>query len=1185
MGARIILGVAMAAGLGWFGVESAAAVAPTGGNEPAVGSVMYRQALEHADDPNLFTPGDAVVVPYQPRLGDKTSIDGGSPVALPAGTASGRSMAQEKEGSPSATNDVLDPTAASPSAIGQPAEMQPAAASGNVLRREVFGYLPYWESSYSSSLNYDLLSAVAYFGVSVRGNGDLAKSTGGVTTTEWAGWTSSWMTNVINAAHAHGTRVLLSVEQFAWTSGGRDTQVMLLSNADYRAKAIGQIVSAVTQRGADGVSLDFEPIVSTQGANFVTFVRELRAALDAVKTGYEIVYCATGSIGYYDHAHLTAPGAADAVFIMGYDFRTGSSSYAGSIDPLTSPRPVYDLTQVIGLYRARVSLTKVILGLPWYGIAWSTVSNAPNATTKSSGCSPTSVLFGQASLLASQNGRNYDSIEQSAWTAYQLNCGDKDANGQPVMTWRELYYDDAQSLGVKYDMVNYWGLRGMGIWALCYDYGHPEIGALIASKFLTDRTPPKVGISFLPATQASEGFEVSWTGYDDWNGIASYDIQVSTDGGPFAGWLTGTTETSDDFQGSSGHNYSFRVRATDGAGNVSPWDVSSVYTSSPSLDIGSYIRVTASTLNERASASTSATVIKTAAAGTVLQIIGGPVTTSDNITWYQITGPFTAINAVEPLFPGLWVAATNGTTDWVEPITPPNTTSVSAGIAGYWVGTPGMLPSGTGIDRGKVFSPDGDGIRDTLPLSWSNTKAMDSMTLSIYRADGSVAGTIDLGAQGTGPQSFVWDGKLNGTVVPDGTYMLQLAGVSGGVTYYGPSPAPFGSWQTSHLAAVVDTTPSGTYYPVTPVRILDTRIKVGLTHGPLVSGVPQKLVIAGARANVPSGAIAVTGNVTVTGATTRGFVRLGSSVTSNSSTINFAAGQNRANGVTLGLASDGSLSAVYYASNGKGSVHVIFDLTGYFLRDPNGATFIPVAPTRIVDTREKKSQLYGALTAGKVSTFNVSGLAGVPANAVAVTGNATIASPSSYGYITVAPYINPSGEPPVSTLNFVAHETAANNVIVKLAGGKLQVEYFGPSRATVQFIFDVTGYFVPGLSGATFVPLTPGRVADSRVKLGLTGPIKTGRSGSFTVSGHVSVHPVAVAVVGNLTVAGASSYGWLAAGPGPVTGTSTLNFVAHENRANGFACLLGPGGKLYVTFRGVSGSYANVVVDILGYYR
>ena len=1182
----VALGLALALGSGWQGVGHASASGPTS-TPPISGprtdqtatTGSYQQALEHADDRVTFVPGDAVSVPYRHCAGDTTEVDGGLPVELPAGSASGRSIAASAQGSAWATSDVQDSTSGGSDGSGSPATAGrgKAVPAANVLRREVYGFLPYWESVAGPTLNYDILSTVAYFGVPVEGSGNLTKGGSG-----WAGWASSWMTSVINAAHTHGTRVALTVESFAWTAGERDQQVQLLSSPANSLTAAKAIAASVFQRGADGVNLDFEPIAAGQGANFNAFVKMLRVELDKLHPGYELTFCATGSTGYYDIATLTGPGAADAVFIMGYDFRTGTSGYAGSIDPLTSPRPVYDLTQVIKAYETRTSASKIILGLPYYGIAWSTTSNAPNAPTKSgSGCAATSVLFAQAALLASTNGRHYDSVEQSAWTSYQLTC-----NG--VATWRELYYDDAQSLGAKYDMINYWNLRGMGIWALGYDAGHPEIPSLVAAKFLNDKTPPRVGIVNLPASESNEGFPVSWTGQDDWNGIVSYDVQVSTDGGPFAGWLTGTKETGDDFQGSSGHNYSFRVRATDGAGNVGPWDVASTYTAAPSYAVGGFIDVVSTSVSERESASGGATVMATAARGTVLQIIGGPIVAADGV-WYQVTGPYTAVNATTPLFPGPWVAVTDqpGTTVYAAPITPPNSTAVAAGIANYSVGVPGLMPSGTGIDRGKVFSPDGDGITDTLPLSWTNAVAFDDVTLTVYRQDGSIAGTIDLGAHGAGPQTYTWDGIVSGsTALPDGQYVIQLTGTTGSTTYYAPSAAPFGEGQLAKAAVVIDTTASGTYYPMAPVRVLDTRHKIGLVGGFSVDKA-RPLSIAGVVPDVPKGAIAVTGNLTVTEATGAGWVRLGSTVAGNTSTINFKIGDTKANGVTLGLAPDGSLSALYHAANTKATVQLIFDLTGYFMRDAGGATFVPITPTRIVDSRANvKKGLGASLAAGKVTTFSVVGLAGVPAGAIAVSGNATVTGQTGVGYITVAPSLPTTGAPASSTLNFPMGDNRANNVTVPLSGGKLQVEYVGRARTTVDFIFDVTGYFVPGLSGATFVPLTPGRVVDSRTPpLGFKGPLATGGTAPFVVSGQVSVHPIAVAVVGNLTVTAQTSNGWLAVGPGPASSTSTLNFLYGDNRANGFVSLLGPDGTLTVTFKGDRGSTTQVVVDILGYYR
>ncbi len=79
---------------------------------------------------------------------------------------------------------------------------------------------------------------------------------------------------------------------------------------------------------------------------------------------------------------------------------------------------------------------------------------------------------------------------------------------------------------------------------------------------------------------------------------------------------------------------------------------------------------------------------------------------------------------------------------------------------------------------------------------------------------------------------------------------------------------------------------------------------------------------------------------------------------------------------------------MYQSRTGKGTVHFIFDLTGYFVRDANGATFVPLNPARVVDSRIKQG-IGGSLSTNRVYPFAVAGLGGVPASAIAVAGNAT----------------------------------------------------------------------------------------------------------------------------------------------------------------------------------------------------
>ena len=86
------------------------------------------------------------------------------------------------------------------------------------------------------------------------------------------------------------------------------------------------------------------------------------------------------------------------------------------------------------------------------------------------------------------------------------------------------------------------------------------------------------------------------------------------------------------------------------------------------------------------------------------------------------------------------------------------------------------------------------------------------------------------------------------------------------------------------------------------------------------------------RGKVPAGAVAVTGNLTVTGQRAAGYLYLGPVAMNNptSSTLNFPLGDNRANGVTVALGAGGTLSATYAAATLGPTAQVIFDVTGYF---------------------------------------------------------------------------------------------------------------------------------------------------------------------------------------------------------------------------------------------------------------
>ena len=84
---------------------------------------------------------------------------------------------------------------------------------------------------------------------------------------------------------------------------------------------------------------------------------------------------------------------------------------------------------------------------------------------------------------------------------------------------------------------------------------------------------------------------------------------------------------------------------------------------------------------------------------------------------------------------------------------------------------------------------------------------------------------------------------------------------------------------------------------------------------------------------LPSNAVAVTGNLTVTGQTSGGYLYIGPAPVTNptSSNLNFPIGDDRANAVTVQLGSGNNLSVTFVAPSSGPTAQAIFDLTGYFM--------------------------------------------------------------------------------------------------------------------------------------------------------------------------------------------------------------------------------------------------------------
>jgi hypothetical protein len=385
-------------------------------------------------------------------------------------------------------------------------------------------------------------------------------------------------------------------------------------------------------------------------------------------------------------------------------------------------------------------------------------------------------------------------------------------------------------------------------------------------------------------------------------------------------------------------------------------------------------------------------------------------------------------------------------------------------------------------------------------------------------------------------------------------------------------------------------TGGSSYVPITPERVVDSRSNVGVT-GVFNASSPKSFQVAGVGP-IPADAVAVTGNVTVTGQTAAGFVAITPNATSTppSSTLNFPLGDTRANNFTASLNSAGKLAAVYKAASGT-KAHIIVDITGYFLAGSDDATYTTTDPVRVMDTRPAPQHVGSATTFqhGVTQTLLIADGVTVPADATAITGNLTVVGQSRAGFLSVTPD-PPVGTPGSSTLNFPVGDVRANGLTADLnADGELSITYIAAAGATTNAALDITGYYVEDNTGLLFYPLNPGRVLDSRsgAKLsGITGSFKSSIPKTLPVGGHWGVPTGAEAVTGNLTVANQTAAGFVSITPTADANptTSTLNFPLGDIRANGVTVPL-DSNSLALVYKATTGKTTHLLLDVTGYFR
>jgi len=408
------------------------------------------------------------------------------------------------------------------------------------------------------------------------------------------------------------------------------------------------------------------------------------------------------------------------------------------------------------------------------------------------------------------------------------------------------------------------------------------------------------------------------------------------------------------------------------------------------------------------------------------------------------------------------------------------------------------------------------------------------------------------------------------------------------------SDATFAASLTSRVARVlalkaevglVRCTPPGGFVPVVPARVLDTRTGNGAS-GPVGPNATVHVQIAG-RGGVPSsGVSAVALNVTETDARRSGYVTVypdgtGKPVSSN---LNYPQGDTRANLVVVKLGSSGRLA---FTNTSLGSVHLIADVSGYYLSGTPSApgAYVALNASRVLDTRTGNGAS-GPVGGTATVHLQVTGRGGVPSSGVAaVVLNLTETGARASGYVTAYP--DGTARPVARNLNYPKGDTRAVLVVVR-PGTNGRVALTNSSGSSIQLVADVFGYVRTGTARApgAFVPLNPAQVLDTRYGTGAPGPVGSRGTVRVQVAGRAGVPASgASAVMLSVTDKNALGAGYVTVYPDGITRppTSNLNYAKGDTRANLVPAQLGGDGKVALSHTG--SSTVQLVADVVGYYR
>ncbi|MEA4882052.1 MAG: glycosyl hydrolase family 18 protein [Clostridia bacterium] len=245
-------------------------------------------------------------------------------------------------------------------------------------------------------------------------------------------------------AASRGLTNLALVHNLRGDSFNRSEISAMLNSKAARKRAAEGILTVLKTHHYDGVNIDFENVPPSDRAVLTQFMQELHASLSPL--GYKVTMSAPAKhsdspksswIGAFDYYQLGR--AVDQFMIMTYDEHT-SGTPAGPVASLPW------VERVVKYATTQIPKGKILLGVAAYGYDWNTATNRARALT-----------YSKAISTAAKHGKKvlWDNKAKTPYFRY-TSAG----------VSREVWFESADSLSAKLDIVKKYDLGGIAIWRL-----------------------------------------------------------------------------------------------------------------------------------------------------------------------------------------------------------------------------------------------------------------------------------------------------------------------------------------------------------------------------------------------------------------------------------------------------------------------------------------------------------------------------------------------------------------------------------------------------------------------------------------------------------------------------------------------------------------------------------------------